>query len=224
MNLKQAIMATPLYDLLGKRSYAQSGEDIIAFGEIGGVKQGFYVDVGAYHPKLFSNTYYFYKKGWRGVCVEPNPGMKILFNYARPRDTFLNLGVGKEGNMKYFQFEDGAANTFSESQAAKNQKEAGRKLVRTMKVPVKSLKWVLDKNLPKDQKIDLMSVDVEGMDLTVLKSNDWKKYKPRVIIAEDLSFDFGDSMKSEVVKFLGEMGYKLLAKTPYSIIFKAAEW
>ncbi len=72
-------MMTPLYDWVGKRSYAQSGEDIIAWGEISDMhayKAGFrsqmvkndnvfYVDIGAYHPKLFSNTYWFYKKGWR---------------------------------------------------------------------------------------------------------------------------------------------------------------
>ncbi len=260
MNLKQAAMATPLYDWLGKRSYAQSGEDMIAWTEVNSsqmtdgrlqmknaMRGGVYVDVGAYHPKLFSNTYLFYKKGWRGICVEPNPEMKGLFHLARPRDLFLNMGVGEEksqkvknsknqnnvftgssiakagvgGNfMEYFQFEDGAANTFSASQAKKNQEEARRKLVRTTKIPVRSLKWILDKNLPRGQKIDLMSVDVEGMDLEVLRSNDWKKYRPRVIIAEDLGFDLEKPKGSKVFGFLSSMGYKLVAKTPYSLIFK----
>lgn len=257
MNLKQWLMVTPLYDWLGKRSYAQSGEDIIAWGEMSGIARntptGFYVDVGAYHPKLFSNTYLFYKKGWKGICIDPNPEMEKLFKWVRPRDRFLNVGVGEvkelktaeskiawvevgEGDgsrvkpgmidnaggevLEYWMFDDGAANTFSEEQAKKNQEEAGRKLREKMAVPVRSLKSILDTYLPKGREIDLLSVDVEGMDLEVLKSNDWKKYRPKMIIAEDLEFDFDQLTKSEVIKFLDDIGYTLKAVTPYSLIFK----
>ena len=243
---------TPLYDWLGKRSYAQSGEDIVADIELGKKKKGFYVDIGAYHPKMFSNTYLFYKKGWSGLCVDPNPKMEELFAKARPRDVFLNMGVGKGGKagggrslhsgrddggeaVEYFMFEDGAANTFSAEQAKKNQEEAGRKLKGKRMVAVLPLKTIFDKYLPKGQKIDLLSVDVEGMDLEVLRSNDWKKYRPEIIIAEDLEFDFDRYVNGVrlprsqarprndggvgVAKFLGERGYKLNDKTPYSLIF-----
>ena len=262
-------MMTPLYDWFGKRSFAQSGEDIIAdivlgrknaskltrwiypFGyqrptQVGNDKKkrnGIYVDVGAYHPKLFSNTYLFYKKGWRGICVDPNPEVGKMFRLARPRDVFLNVGVGDVGgswmpdqvrhddykvksgsglpqlvpskgvsmeveirndvkivtagrlpreyarnNMTYFMFDEATANTFSQEQAKKNQ-EVGRKLINTKTVEILSLKKILDKYLAKGEKIDLLSVDVEGMDLEVLQSNDWKKYRPKVVICEDLGFD-----------------------------------
>lgn len=220
MDFRQVFRATPLYDWLGKRSFAQSGEDLIAWGELGRKKRGYYIDIGAYHPKLFSNTYLFYKKGWRGICVEPNPEMAPLFRWLRPKDRFLKLGVGESKKLSYFQFEDSAANTFSEKQARKNIVEAGRKLKGKTLVPVMSLKTILEKYLPKGQKIDLLSVDVEGMDLEVLSSNDWKKYRPEVIIAEDLSFDFDNPRKSKIVNFLQGVGYNLVAKTPYSLIFK----
>src|SRR5436190_418443 len=129
MDLKQWIMGTPLYDLLGKRSYAQSGEDLIADIELEKKKKGFFVDIGAFHPKLFSNTYLFYKKGWRGVCEEPNPKMEELFEKTRPKDVFINMGVAaSEEVMTYFEFEDAAANTFLPEQVKKNTEEAGRKL------------------------------------------------------------------------------------------------
>ncbi|KKT48350.1 MAG: hypothetical protein UW41_C0032G0008 [Candidatus Collierbacteria bacterium GW2011_GWC2_44_18] len=286
--IRDLLYLSPLYDWLGKRSYAQSGEDLIAWGELAervprchsatvSQDKGFYVDVGAYHPKLFSNTYLFYKKGWRGICVDPNPKMKELYRIARPRDVFLNVGVGAEesvtamsagrqvspchgekglqgdslkaGMMEYFEFEEGAANTFSPEQARKNQ-EVGRKLIGKRMVPILPLKKIFAKYLPKGQQIDLLSVDVEGMDLEVLKSNDWKKYRPRMIICEDLEFDLDNKLmrlhfdgqargpaptnkipldplltrgKQEgvgVVGFLMEKGYRLTAKTPYSLIFK----
>ncbi|KKT44004.1 MAG: SAM-dependent methyltransferase [Microgenomates group bacterium GW2011_GWC1_44_37] len=250
MDWKEKLTISPLYDWFGKRSYAQSGEDLIACGELGGDRsqkrrggKGFYVDVGAYHPKLFSNTYLFYKKGWRGICVDPNPQMEELYRKARPRDVFVNMGVGgvkenknsrnqelktikgesqrtkEEGRvMEYFMFEDGAANTFSPEQAIINQK-VGRKLLGKQMVPLVPLKKILDKYLPRGQKIDLLSVDVEGMDLEVLKSNDWKKYRPRLVICEDLEFDLREWKKSKVVECLDSLGYMLKAITPYSLIF-----
>jgi FkbM family methyltransferase len=221
MNWKQWLMATPIYDLLGKRSYAQSGEDLIADIELGKKKTGFYVDIGAYHPKLFSNTYLFYKKGWMGVCVEPNLSMGGIFKFARPNDIFLNCGVGIDRSaMEYFEFNDSAANTFSSVQAHKNEKEAGRKLLSKRQIETKTLKDILDQYVPKKQGIDLLSVDVEGLDEEVLRSGDWKRYRPKVVICEDLEFDFGQPRKSKVVLFLEKMGYILVAKTPYSLIFK----
>jgi FkbM family methyltransferase len=219
--IKSRICLSPLYDLFGKRSYAQSGEDLIAWGELGGRKRGYYIDVGAYHPKVFSNTYLFYKKGWRGICIDPNPKMEELFRKARPGDEFLNMGVGESKKVReYFEFEDGASNTFSPEQAKKNQEEAGRKPVGTRMVAIMPLKMIFEKYLPKGRKIDLLSVDAEGMDQEVLKSNDWKKYRPEMIVCEDLEFDYKNWKKSGVTGYLDSLGYDLIAKTPYSLIFK----
>src|SRR5687767_11168484 len=76
--------------VLGYDSYAPSfssaGEDMILRHMIGSDKRdGFYVDVGAYHPTLFSNTYFFYLHGWRGINIEARPGSQRLFNEIRPR-------------------------------------------------------------------------------------------------------------------------------------------
>ncbi len=242
---------TPIYDLLGKRSYAQSGEDVVVDAILNRQKRGFYVDVGAYHPKVFSNTYLFYKRGWKGVCVEPNPGAKILFEIVRLRDRFVGCGVGEKTQklknsktqnnvMEYYVFGEGATNTFSKKQRNENIRSS-RRLLEVKKIPVKTLKEILDENVPKGQKIDLMSVDVEGMDLEVLKSNDWKKYRPKVVIAEDMTGVIakremlwrsrkgmdchGSSTKlamtnDSVVGYLVGKGYRLVGMTGYSMIFR----
>ena len=213
-------MLTPLYDWFGKRTYAQSGEDIIADAILGRQKIGTYIDVGAYHPKLFSNTYLFYKRGWSGICIDPNPMMEDLYDVARPRDLFLNLGVAEEDNVReYTMFDDAAANTFSASQSEKNIKEAKRKIIDRKLVSLMPLSGILDAYLAKGKKIDLLSVDVEGMDMEVLKSNDWKKYSPKIVICEDLDFDMENGGKSPVVKYLKSKGYWLTTKTPFSLVF-----
>jgi hypothetical protein len=66
------------------KSYSQEGEDMILRRIFEGQEKGFYVDVGAHHPRRFSNTYYFYKLGWAGVNLEPNPDALIAFKADRP--------------------------------------------------------------------------------------------------------------------------------------------
>jgi len=221
MGLKEKLLLSPLYDFLGKRSYAQSGEDIVADVILGKKKRGFYVEVGAFHPKVFSNTYLFYKRGWNGVCIEPRPEVKEEFAKVRPRDKFVSMGVaGKRDVLEYFEFDDAAANTFSKVQAEKNEKEAGRKLIRKINVAVMPLRDILAGAVAEGTKLDLLSVDVEGMDAEVLESNDWKKYRPEVVIAEDLDFEWRDVGKSKVTKKLLDLGYEISGKTPYSLVFK----
>ena len=81
-------------------SYAQNKEDLILEKLL--PNKGRYLEIGAYHPTRLSNTYRFYKKGWRGSVIEPNPEIKEKFLESRPRDKFINKGVGKEdGNLNY---------------------------------------------------------------------------------------------------------------------------
>lgn len=220
-SIREKILLSPFYDWFGKRSYSQSGEDIIADVELDKKKKGTYIDVGAFHPKLFSNTYLFYKRGWNGVVIEPRPGAGESFLKVRPRDRFVGMGVAeKKDVLEYMEFEDSATNTFSKKQAERNTKEAGRKFIRKVNLVVMPLRDILASNQMEGVSIDLMSVDVEGMDLSVLKSNDWKKYRPKLIICEDLDIDLENQGKSSVVKYLISLGYQLVDKTPYSLVFK----
>ena len=220
MSIKDKLLLSPLYDWFGKRSFAQSGEDIIADIELGKKKKGIYIDVGAFHPKVFSNTYLFYKRGWSGVVIEPRPEAREEFAKVRPRDKFVGMGVaGKKDVREFMQFIDGATSTFSKIQASKNIKEAGRKMKRKINVAVMSLADILASNGMEGKQIDLLSVDVEGMDLEVLRSNDWKKWRPKIVIVEDLEFDF--EKEGKIVKYLRSLGYRLVAKTPYSLILKS---
>jgi hypothetical protein len=76
--------------------------------------------------------------------------------------------------------------------------------------------------LPVGTQIDFLSVDVEGMDEMVLRSNDWQAFRPTFVLAEDTHFDpnEGKSQVSCVYTFLREQGYQMVAKTPRTLIFK----
>ena len=166
-----------------KGSYSQMQEDLYIDGLLNRKRKGFYVDVGAFDPERFSNTKRFYIRGWRGINIEPDPRNIKKFQKERPRDINLNMGIGTRPRRAYFyRFLPDTLSTFSMKEAVKN-KESGFRFVGKVKVAILSLSIVLEKYCKKG-KIDLLSVDAEGTDLDVHRSNNWEKFRPRVICVE----------------------------------------
>lgn len=200
--------------LLGYDSYAPSfsaaGEDMILRHLLGSDKMdGFYVDVGAFQPVLSSNTYFFYLNGWRGINIEARPGSKRFFDKVRPRDINLELGVSRErGSMTYyFIADDSPMNSFSPDFL--RQIEMLREVTAEIPIATLPLADVLERHLPEGQLIDFMDVDVEGHDLEVLESNDWKRFRPRLLVVEDEAVD---PAQSEIVRMMKSRGYELCAQ------------
>jgi len=87
-----------------------------------------------------------------------------------------------------------------------------------------TLAELLNAYVPASQRIDLMSVDVEGLDLEVLQSNDWERFRPRVVVAEDFGIPTLDRIgESPIVQFLGSKGYVPVAKTTVSVFFRSTQ-
>lgn len=201
-------------------SYAQEGEDLLLDRYLNYQETGFYVDIGAHHPKRFSNTYRLYKRGWCGINIEPTPGKKALFDRLRPRDINLEIAIGlKQENKPFYIFNDGALNTFSQKEKEKVEKTNNYILEKVLEVPVIPLKEILEQYLPSNKTFDLLSIDVEGSDFEVLLSNDWDKYKPKFILVESLNCSLRASLESPVLKFLEEKGYLACAKTLNTLLF-----
>ena len=183
--------------------------------------KGFFVDVGAHHPYRYSNTLFFYKRGWKGINIEPTPGAIKAFNLFRSRDINLNIGIsGKQDKLTFYCFNEPALNGFSkELSEERNSTSKIYKIEKEIPVETYPLAYVLDRYLPAGQKIDFFTIDVEGLDLEVLKSNNWDKYKPAFVLVED-SVDFTDITNSETYKYLNKMGYQLVTKTLRTSFFK----
>ena len=80
-------------------TYSGEGEDLILERLVKHLSKGTYVDIGCYHPKVGSNTYKLFKRGWQGINIDPNPNTIELFNRYRPHDTNLNIGISKDYNV-----------------------------------------------------------------------------------------------------------------------------
>lgn len=202
------------------KAYSQEGEDMILHRIFERKQGGFYVDVGAHHPKRFSNTYLFYLKGWSGINIDAMPGSMNIFRMLRKRDINIEAAIAKDKKeMTFYIFNEPALNTFDLH--TRNEHAVGRYfVVREQKMQTETLENVLQKHLPRDKKIDFMSIDVEGLDLEVLQSNNWKLFRPQYILVESLYTTLKDVEESEIYQFLNQQEYDLFAKTFYTIIFK----
>lgn len=210
-----------MFDNYALTTYSQEGEDVILRRIFDGQRQGFYVDVGAHHPRRFSNTYDFYRRGWSGVNIEPNPQAMRALTRERKRDVNLQIGVADcGGKLIYHRFDDPALNTFDEGLARWRAENTPYKLLGSIEVPVERLDAILPRYLAPDQPIDFMSIDAEGFDLAVLRSNDWIRFRPRCVLVEALGTSVASAMRTEVATFMAEHGYELFSKLYSTLLFR----
>lgn len=203
--------------------FGQTGEDseILKFAP---EKYGQYIDIGSGHPVIGSNTYYFYRKGWRGITIDPikdNIGMsKIL----RRRDISLRMLIGSNsGEIFFWHFEPYEYSTTVETIAIELLKNPQIRLRKKEIIKVCALKDIAFSMSPKDPTI--LSIDVEGFDLEVLKSNDWSRVIPRVICVEELgNLQPLEDLPSQIQMYLEMQGYILKTRTILSSIFVHKSW
>lgn len=205
-----------------RKSYSQEGEDMVLRRIFEGQRSGFFVDVGAHHPTRFSNTFFFYSLGWRGINIEPNPVGFALLQAQRPADTNVQCGISDApGTLDYYMFSEPALNTFDAETAEQHKSIAT--LARVEQIAVRRLDEVLAEKLPAGQAVDFFTVDVEGHDLQVLQSNNWDAVRPKIVIAEALGTDVAKVQASEMAQFMDSVGYDFYAKTVNSSFFRRRE-
>ena len=206
-----------------RASFSQEGEDMILARIFEGEASGFYVDVGAHHPKRFSNTYIFHLAGWSGINIDAMPGSMKAFNKLRKNDVNIECGVSDMmGDIPYYIFNETALNGFDKELAEqRDSKFPQYRIVKTVLVPVLTLEAILDKNMTPDRQIDFLSIDVEGFDLQVLRSNNWQKYRPKIVLVEILKSNFVDFEDDPIVKFMLDKNYVFVAKTVNTAFFRA---
>lgn len=199
-------------------SYGHQGEDAVIQALLKWIPKGVYVDVGAYHPTLYSNTFALYKRGWRGVVIDPNVDMKPLFALMRPRDTFVHTAVGAISEERpYYVFADGAYNSFNEKRAKGWEYSRGLTVKEVRSVSFKPLTQILHEQ--HIDHIDLLNIDVEGQDFDVLKTHNWS-IPTKIIAIEDEAFDPDAPKRSDIYSYLSGKGYVLGGLGGNTLIFR----
>jgi len=205
-------------------SYAQRGEDTLVLdilvSELQRPVGGFYVDLGAFHPRYLSNTQILKLLNWTGINIDANEDAISLFNAERPEDLNLCCGVASaEGELVFHKFEGGAINTFSTEMAEYQYKNSGAKIVSKNVVPVRTINQILEEKLPEGRSIDYMNIDLEGFDRAVLKSLDLVRFRPAVISIELFDVDILNLITDPTVSHLYANEYKLASVARDTYIF-----
>ena len=192
------------------------GEDIFIVEYFRKKKNGFYIDVGCYHPIHRNNTYLLHKNGWSGINIDIHQFSIDLFNFLRPNDINLNYAVSDQNGMveMFYQKKLSQLSTIDEQQAQMSFQGN----IKKSKIKSLSLDAILEKTNLTETKIDLLDIDVEGADLRVLKGFTIEKFKPELICVE---IHKKDIKNSEIYKYLSNFSYELVWSGVFSHIFKS---
>lgn len=207
----------------GRVSYAQFAEDLFAVNFLG--ERGrpvTYLDVGCLWPVYASNTYYFYERGGYGVCIDANPDAAAPFERERPRDIFVNSGVGRSaGSLPYHRYDVAVFNTFSSERVqelASKGDPSGPRYVETIEIPVAPLMTILEEIEWRERfpdGFDFFSLDIEGWELEVVDTIDWNELRPELICCETLIVG-----NNPIVERLEQVGYRLAGFTSHDVFMK----
>ena len=210
-----------------KISYSYGGVDLLILDIFKNQKKGYYLDIGCAHPIKNNNTYLLYRKGWNGINIDLDKENIDLFNSYRKRDFNVTAAVSdKEGETDlYFYHNKSALNTISKQNADFQKADISS----IKKIKTQSINKILENSPYKDQKIDFLSVDVEGSELDIFKNFDFNKYSPKVIVVEflDLSLkkleiknlNINNIIRSEIFELIQSKGYTLANVLHSDLIF-----
>ena len=187
------------------KSYSQFHEDLVIDAILGCPEKGFYIDIGANHPAILSNTKRFYDKGWRGVNIEPNPSMFKLLQEERKEDINLNIGLGRQrGKLDFYLLDPDTLSSFSPAAVKRMVKSREARLVSTSHIEVESLSDVCER-YASGRTIDFMSIDVEGSEDEVIAGGDWHRFRPKLLLSE--------------IYYTGEKSIEILRREEYRLVF-----
>jgi FkbM family methyltransferase len=186
-------------------SYSINYEDVILNRLFGSRDSGFYVDVGAAQPMFDNDTKALYDRGWRGINIEPNAAFYRELLAQRPGDHNVNVAVSDTPGQLIFHEVVGTGLSTCDAEEAERAAAKGFEVVRhtTEAVP---LRQILEAAAAPE--IDLLKVDVEGFEMKALASNDWRRFRPKVILVEATFPDTPRRRPDVITPYLAEQGYR----------------
>ena len=186
-------------------SYSANQEDVILNRLFADHDTGFFVDVGAADPLFENDTRALYERGWRGINVEPNRVFFDKLAAERPGDVNLNLAVADHsGEITFHEVKGTGLSTCSADEAARAAEKGFDVVAHT--VTAQTLGAILAEHAAGP--IDLLKVDVEGLELQVIASNDWDRFRPKVVMVEGTYPESPARRPDGVAAFLADRGYR----------------
>lgn len=191
---------------------------------LGARQKGYFVDVGGYDGKTFSNTWGLAQRGWHGIVIEPVPvhADEARFTHrSHPGVEVVQVAVAASpGSTELY-----ISGPYTSSQRESAQRSGQGDLDR-LEVNSDRLDSLLEaKGAPR--RFDLLSVDVEGAEAEVFGSFSLEEWRPQVIILEAHDFHLDVTVRqreaSNLVNDVCQAGYLVAYKDDINVLFVARE-
>lgn len=201
---------------------SQDGEELFLQGlfkeKLNNGQMGTYIDVGAYDPYRFSNTFWAYNIGWRGINIDANPDTIELFNNVRKNDINICCGISNtEEELDYYRFNESGVNTFNKERICQVISKMGFKPLDSIKVKTRRLDSIFEEY--GISYADFIDIDVETMEYEVLNTIDFSKISFGCILVEQLGLSLVDVIESDICILLEKNGYVPVSKYNRTIIY-----
>ena len=204
-------------------SYSQFGEDLVMRSHFSDFDNstGRFIDVGAFHPFIFSNTMVLRKLGWCGINIDCDPIKIRRFEKLRPRDHNICAAVTKAPHdMIRLEYSPEALTNRIVNSGEENLLSAcGEQPLKVIPVEATTLSYIVERSPFRGQHFHYLNVDCEGNDLFVLKGLDFSRYSPDLITVEALT----KTAQAELTAFLECVGYQLTDIVRLTLFFKKCQ-
>ncbi|TFI55436.1 FkbM family methyltransferase [Mastigocladus laminosus UU774] len=212
--IKNKLLKLSCKDIQYRNFHSQYGEDRFIFKSIKLPQKGVFIDVGAGHPTYLSNTYFFEKNGWDGICIDANISQVELLKRERKNVEWAAVSE-EEGEIEFYQsFSPEFSTSVKQTEYPAIMNNFFNK--DAIKVPSFRLETILQKY--DIDVIDILDIDVEGSELEVCKTFDYQKYKPKVVVIEYYTFGIGDN-SNKIKEYFANLPYRLVHTTCSNLIF-----
>lgn len=183
--------------------------------------KGVFLDIGAFEPIKISNSYHFEKNGWDTHCFQANTnGIPLLKSV---RKNVYNYAIYDE-DKEVVEFNIVTTSNWTAGFSTVEISEEYKKIfgsnfqsVEKIRVPQKTLNTVLENEITNVKEIDIISLDVEGGELKCLQGLDLIKYKPKIMVIENVNND------PRIQTYLSNYGYILDKQILYNQYYKNTE-
>jgi len=205
-----------------RRHFSQFGEDVVLNDWLDrSYRNGFYVDVGCYHPSKFSNTHLLHKRGWRGINIDMDAIKIKCFELARPGDTNIHAAVSdRKETVTVYNFSRYGLGSTIDPEVAKN---TPMPVLSETRIETRTLAEIIDASPYRDRQIDLLSIDAEGHDFAVIRSLDMQRYRPKILLTETHLKDFKEIIQLPMHLYLEEQGYRLMNWIGFTLLYALPE-
>ena len=204
-----------------RASYSQDQEDLFINNYFKNIDNGFYLDIGCYHPIKYSNTALLHNRGWQGINIDMNQTSIDLFKILRKKDKNICAAISSS-NKEVTQFIDHSyspVNTIDKNFSQMISKRLQIKPFSERKIYTNTLNEILEKYEIQIKKIDFLNIDVEGHDYEVLKGINFLNIKPKIICIEIDNHEKNFS-KESIQNYLKKFNYKIIKRIGFNGFFE----